>query len=115
MYFNIIENCVKFFFNNNDGIAKKDTNNVEVDICLLSAITSKCKCEKKVSIKYKMNSRPIYLIVLGMAAGSGKTSFVKHLGKLQNSKAYLINLDPACQQILSTTKTQEAISVQIIV
>lgn len=46
-------------------------------------------------------SRPIALIVLGMA-GSGKTSFVKRLTQLshvQNMKPYVVNLDPACAEV----------------
>lgn len=49
----------------------------------------------------EVNSRPICMIVLGMA-GSGKTSFVQRLtqlGNLQNMKPYVINLDPACQEV----------------
>lgn len=49
----------------------------------------------------EINSRPICMIVLGMA-GSGKTSFVKRLmqsASLQNMKPYTINLDPACQEV----------------
>lgn len=49
----------------------------------------------------EINSRPICMIVLGMA-GSGKTSFVQRLtqlGSLQNMKPYVINLDPACQEV----------------
>lgn len=49
----------------------------------------------------EINSRPVCLIVLGMA-GSGKTSFVKRftqLGSLQNMMPYVINLDPACQEV----------------
>lgn len=50
---------------------------------------------------FDINSRPICLIVLGMA-GSGKTSFVKRLtqlGNVQNMKPYVVNLDPACQEV----------------
>lgn len=50
---------------------------------------------------FEISTRPICLIVLGMA-GSGKTSFVKRLnqlGNLQNMKPYVINLDPACQEV----------------
>lgn len=50
---------------------------------------------------FEVNSRPICMIVLGMA-GSGKTSFVKRLTQLadlQNTKPYVINLDPACQEV----------------
>lgn len=46
-------------------------------------------------------SRPVTLIVLGMA-GSGKTSFVKRLTQLshlQNMKPYVVNLDPACAEV----------------
>lgn len=53
------------------------------------------------STAFEINSRPICLIVLGMA-GSGKTSFVKRLtqlGNLQNLKPYVMNLDPACQEV----------------
>lgn len=57
--------------------------------------------ESKTQQTFEINSRPICMIVLGMA-GSGKTSFVKRLtqlGNLQNMKPYVINLDPACQEV----------------
>lgn len=53
------------------------------------------------SQSFEINTRPVCLIVLGMA-GSGKTSFVRRLtqlGNLQNIKPYVINLDPACQEV----------------
>lgn len=53
------------------------------------------------SQSFEINTRPVCLIVLGMA-GSGKTSFVRRLtqlGNLQNMKPYVVNLDPACQEV----------------
>lgn len=45
-------------------------------------------------------SKPICLIVLGMA-GSGKTTFVRKLAQYKHDehKPYLINLDPACREV----------------
>lgn len=64
--------------------------------------SSRCEAPKEsTQASFEINSRPICLIVLGMA-GSGKTSFVKRLtqlGDLQNLKPYVINLDPACQEV----------------
>lgn len=40
------------------------------------------------------DNKPICLIVLGMA-GSGKTSLVQRLSRLEE-KPYVLNLDPAC-------------------
>lgn len=65
------------------------------------ASTSKSEATGEHKESFEINSRPICLIVLGMA-GSGKTSFVKkltQLGNLQNMKPYVINLDPACQEV----------------
>lgn len=49
----------------------------------------------------ELKSKPICLIVLGMA-GSGKTSFVKkfssYLYDIQDNP-YVINLDPACRDV----------------
>uniref|UniRef100_A0A8D8YP96 GPN-loop GTPase n=1 Tax=Cacopsylla melanoneura TaxID=428564 RepID=A0A8D8YP96_9HEMI len=49
----------------------------------------------------ELKSKPICLIVLGMA-GSGKTSFVKkfssHLYNVKDTP-YVINLDPACRDV----------------
>lgn len=58
------------------------------------------KMDTETASSFEINSRPICLIVLGMA-GSGKTSFVKRLtqlGHLQNMKPYVVNLDPACAE-----------------
>lgn len=57
--------------------------------------------EAKPADNLEINTRPICLIVLGMA-GSGKTTFVKkltQLGHLQNMKPYVVNLDPACSEV----------------
>lgn len=43
------------------------------------------------------DNKPICLIVLGMA-GSGKTSLVQRLSKLED-KPYVLNLDPACYNL----------------
>lgn len=64
-----------------------------------SSASSSSKRESNKKSLFEVNSRPICLIVLGMA-GSGKTSFVERLtqlGSMQNMKPYVINLDPACQ------------------
>lgn len=56
---------------------------------------------KNQSQSFEINTRPVCLIVLGMA-GSGKTSFVRRLtqlGNLQNMKPYVVNLDPACREV----------------
>lgn len=63
--------------------------------------TSRNETSKIMGESLEVNSRPICMIVLGMA-GSGKTSFVKRLtqlGNMQNIKPYVVNLDPACQEV----------------
>lgn len=68
----------------------------------VTASTSKIKdATESEATSLEINSRPICMIVLGMA-GSGKTSFVQRLtqlGDLQKMKPYVINLDPACQEV----------------
>lgn len=83
-------------------MASKEAEKMEIsDEATASTSSSKDDSPKDNSTKYEINSRPICLIVLGMA-GSGKTSFVKRLtqlGSLQNLKPYVINLDPAVQEV----------------
>lgn len=84
-------------------MASKRAEKMEIpDEATPSTSSSSSKDESpKDSTKYEVNSRPICLIVLGMA-GSGKTSFVKRLtqlGNLQDLKPYVINLDPAVQEV----------------
>lgn len=84
-------------------MASKEAEKMEISDEATASTSSSSKDEspKDNSTKYEVNSRPICLIVLGMA-GSGKTSFVKRLtqlGDLQNLKPYVVNLDPACQEV----------------
>lgn len=47
------------------------------------------------------HSKPVCLIILGMA-GSGKTTFVQQLTSRLHSRKkppYVINLDPACREV----------------
>lgn len=82
-------------------MASKEAEKMEIsDEATASTSSSKDELPKN-NTKYEVNSQPICLIVLGMA-GSGKTSFVKRLtqlGNLQNLKPYVINLDPAVQEV----------------
>lgn len=84
------------------------------------AIASSSKCETSPPNKndsFEIKSRPICLIVLGMA-GSGKTSFVKRLtqlGDLQTMKPYVINLDPAVQEVPYHTNIGNYYSVHYFV
>lgn len=53
------------------------------------------------NIKIENESKPICLIVLGMA-GSGKTTFVRRITShlhANNAPPYVINLDPACHSV----------------
>lgn len=85
-------------------MATKAFKNVEKADSIEETMSSPCdqneiKDENK--NQFEICSGPICMIVLGMA-GSGKTSFVKRLtqvGNLQNLKPYVINLDPACQEV----------------
>lgn len=85
-------------------MASNEVDQMETSQNEKDAIASSSKNETSTSIKdsvFEINSRPICLIVLGMA-GSGKTSFVKRLtqlGDLQTIKPYVINLDPAVQEV----------------
>ncbi|XP_031638932.1 GPN-loop GTPase 1 [Contarinia nasturtii] len=72
-----------------------ETNNIE------ESSSSSCNKNRTTKEQFDICPGPICMIVLGMA-GSGKTSFVKRLtqlGNLQNMKPYVINLDPACQEV----------------
>lgn len=80
----------------------------------LETATASCsqneKSDENKAQTFEINSRPVCMIVLGMA-GSGKTSFVKRLtqlGNLQNMKPYVINLDPACQEVPYHTNIGES-------
>lgn len=81
-----------------------DTNENRNDPCSIGnekPSTSRNETSKITGESFEVNSRPICMIVLGMA-GSGKTSFVKRLtqlGNMQNIKPYVVNLDPACQEV----------------
>lgn len=82
-------------------MASNEVEQMEVLSGQEEAATSSSKAESAASTSEEIKSRPICMIVLGMA-GSGKTSFVKRLtqlGNLQNMKPYAINLDPACQEV----------------
>lgn len=83
-------------------MASKEAEKMEISDEATASTSSSSKDESpKDNTKHEINSRPICLIVLGMA-GSGKTSFVKRLtqlGNLQNLKPYVVNLDPACQEV----------------
>lgn len=53
------------------------------------------------SVKIQSESKPVCLIVLGMA-GSGKTTFVQRITSYLHAKKtppYVINLDPACHSV----------------
>ena len=67
---------------------------------LIRNMASIAVSEQNTQIKNAEEKKPTCIIVLGMA-GSGKTTFVtKLVSRLYDtSKPYVINLDPACNEL----------------